>query len=115
MSRGAWDVRLTTTAEADFQEILRWTAGHFGARRASSYAEQIISALTRLTEGPTAIGVKARNDVMDGLYSLHLGAKGRHLILFRSAGVDEDKTIEVLRILHDAMDLPQHLPPNSDS
>jgi len=38
------------------------------------------------------------------------GRKGRHIVLFR-VGPDQDReAIEVLRILHDAMDLQRHLP-----
>jgi plasmid stabilization system protein ParE len=47
---------------------------------------------------------------MEGLCTLHMGDKGRHFVLFRATGTDLSKTIEVLRILHEAMDLPQHLP-----
>ena len=33
-----WQVRLTAVAEADFQDILRWTLDHFGAAQARAYA-----------------------------------------------------------------------------
>jgi toxin ParE1/3/4 len=55
------------------------------------------------------LGAKPRDDIMEGLCTLHMGDKGRHFILFRATGTDLSKTIEVLRILHEAMDLPQHL------
>ena len=38
------------------------------------------------------------------------GRKGRHFIMFRTGHDKDRKVIEVLRILHDAMDLPRHLP-----
>jgi toxin ParE1/3/4 len=44
------------------------------------------------------------------LRTLHIGRRGRrarHLILFR---VVPDGAVEVLRFLHDAMDLPRYLP-----
>jgi len=44
--------------------------------------------------------------------SLAVAVKGRHFVLFR-IGHDQDReeVIEILRLLHDAMDLPRHLPP----
>jgi toxin ParE1/3/4 len=110
---GAWAIHLTTAAETDFREILRWTAEQFGAQQANRYAGQLASTLTRLTEGPGVLGAKPRDDIMEGLCTLHMGDKGRHFVLFRATGTDLSKTIEVLRILHEAMDLPQHLPTNS--
>ncbi len=41
--RGEWPVRLSASAETDFQEIVRWTARQFGPGQAASYA-QILSA-----------------------------------------------------------------------
>jgi toxin ParE1/3/4 len=55
-------------------------------------------------------GSLARDEVAPGLRSLHAarrGRRGRHVVLDRVAG---GNTIEVVRILHDAMDLPRHLP-----
>jgi toxin ParE1/3/4 len=57
-------------------------------------------------------GAKPRDDIAPGLRSLHVarsGRKGRHIIIFRARGSDKTAVIEVLRILHDAMDLPRHL------
>jgi toxin ParE1/3/4 len=73
------------------------------------------------TTGPTLAGVAARNDIAPGLLTLPVARKqrrGRHFALFRVAASDT-RTIDVLRILHDAMDLPRHLPaeahPKADS
>jgi toxin ParE1/3/4 len=104
---GAWAVQLTAAAETDFREILRWTAEQFGAQQASRYAGQLTSTLTRLTEGPAVLGAKARDDIMEGLCTLHIG---RHFVLFRASSAHQSKTMEVLRILHETMDLPRHLP-----
>ena len=65
--------------------------------------------------GPTTIGAKARDEVAKGLFTLHVvrqSRKGRHSLLFR-VGQDDTRreAIEVLRALHDAMELPRHLPP----
>jgi toxin ParE1/3/4 len=108
--RLTWKVQLSTAAGADLQDIVKWTTKQFGVRQARSYAETISAALQALSSGPTITGVKARDDISKGIHALHVareGHKGRHFLLFR---VSKDRpTIEVLRLLHDAMDLPRHL------
>lgn len=109
-----WPVRLTAAAETDFQDILRWTLEQFGEAQARVYAETLSMAVEALAGGPTVIGAKTRDDVARGLYTLHVarqGRKGRHFVLFRVGHDQEREVIEVLRLLHDAMDLPRHLPP----
>ncbi len=57
---------------------------------------------------------QSANDVLrDGLRSLHVarrGRRGRHFIMYRASA---DDTIEVVRILHDGMDLAAHVPPHA--
>lgn len=113
-----WPVRLTAAAEADFQGILRWTLEHFGEAQVRVYAETLSAALEALAAGPTVIGAKARNDIAKGLFTLHVarhGRKGRHFVMFRIGHDQGREVIEVLRLLHDAMDLPRHLPPMDDT
>jgi toxin ParE1/3/4 len=102
-----WTVRLTATAEADFQSIIAWTSEQFGDRQAAVYAETL--AIAALSAGPTAVGSRERREIGKGLFTLHVARdsrKGRHFILFR-VGSNEHQ-IEVLRLLHDAMDLGLH-------
>jgi toxin ParE1/3/4 len=108
-----WPVRLAAAAESDFQEILRWTAQQFGERQADAYAEILAATLEELTAGPEIPGAKARTDIGKGLFSVHVarhGRKGRHFVIFRIGRDKQGKVIDVLRLLHDSMDLPQHLP-----
>lgn len=112
-----WQVLLTAAAEADFQDILRWTVEQFGEAQARAYAQTISDALAALTEGPAAIGVRTRNDIAQGIMTLHVARRrkgGRHLAMFRVARDRGRNVIEVLRLLHDAMDFVQHLPPPED-
>lgn len=105
-----WTVRLTAAAEKDFQGIVEWTVEHFGEAQALVYAETLALALEALAEGPSLLDAKRRDDILKGLYSLHVarhGRKGRHFIMFRVARRGGD-VIEVLRLLHDSMDLPRH-------
>lgn len=106
-----WAVRLSAAAEADFEHIIQWTSEQFGDNQAIVYAETLSMALAALTEGPTTLGVTARDEILKGLLSLHVarqGRKGRHFIMFRLAPRGSDNVIEVLRLLHDSMDLKRH-------
>jgi toxin ParE1/3/4 len=111
--RPAWKVRLTASAERDFSDIVAWTAGKFGADQARRYAGTLVEALEALTEGPSLPGIRKRDEIRQGLMSLHIARgdrKGRHFLIFRANGDTDDSTIEVLRILHDAMDIEGNLP-----
>lgn len=108
--RRAWRVRLAQGAERDFFSILRWTTEQFGKRQARIYATTLRSALKALASGPNVLGCRTRPDLGANVAFLHVarqGRKGRHLLLFRVH--EQDCVIEVLRILHDSMDLARHL------
>lgn len=108
-----WSVRFSAAAEADFREIIAWTLEQFGDLQARVYAETLSSALEALTAGPTLAAVKARAEIGKQLFTLHTARKdrkGRHFVLFRVNADLEQRRIDVLRILHDSMDLQRHVP-----
>ena len=110
----AWRVRLSRQAEADFVEISRWTAENFGHHQTALYAETVTLAIEALYGGPEVVGAEARDDIAKGIRTLHVarqGRKGRHFVVFRAG---EGKFIDVLRLLHDSMDLARHVPPTGD-
>jgi len=103
-----WTVRLGQQAEQDFIDILRWTVKEFGGEQANTYAETIALAIEALAGGPEIVGARAREDIRPGVRILHVarhGRAGRHFVVFRSAGT----AIDVLRLLHERMDLARHL------
>ena len=105
-----WAVRLAAKAEHDLLDALVWTTDQFGALQADDYLETLTLALEALTDGPTIVGSKVRDDIGLGIRTLHvarLGRKGRHLVVFRFA---DGQAIDVIRLLHDSMDLAKHLP-----
>ncbi|MEY4564298.1 MAG: hypothetical protein RLZZ618_3575 [Pseudomonadota bacterium] len=107
----AWTIRLSAHADQDYRDIVRWTQTQFGTQQARLYASTLSSALRELKTGPLPIGAKPREDIGPGLCTLHVarkGHKGRHFIVFRIASAPQ--TIDVLRLLHDSMDLPRHGP-----
>jgi len=114
MKKATWKVDLTPDAERDFADILRWTWREFGRQQAQAYRITLRKALEALESGPNTIGAKKRDDLAPGIHTLHVarnGRKGRHFIVFRIAADPQtiDQTIDVLRLLHDSMDLNAHL------
>lgn len=105
-----WTARLTDKAAQDIENILDWTYEQFGPLQMDIYTAAINDALEALTEGPQLNDVHRRPELGDGVATLHVarqGRKGRHLLVFRVH--DQECVIEVLRILHDSMDLARHL------
>lgn len=105
-----WTVRLTASAEQDYEDILTWTLHHFGELQVVIYDETLSDALGALIAGPNILGVKHRDEIGAGIHTLHVarnGRKGRHFLILQ---IDHKaQTIDVLRILHDQMDLIRHL------
>jgi len=105
-----WIARLSAAAERDFGSILEWTNERFGARQARVYRNALEQGIRALRNGPDVQGAKRRDDIITGVWSLHIAGnrkRGRHLLLYRVSG---ESTIETVRILHDSMDIPRHLP-----
>ena len=107
-----WRVRLAAAAENDFRNILRWTSEHFGEGQAHAYAETLTSAIESLAAGPEVSLSRKREEIAEGLRTLHVareGRRGRHLVLYRVGKPEEPPVIDVLRLLHDSMDLIRHV------
>jgi len=112
-----WRVRIAAAAEADFRDILRWTAENFGVAQARAYADTLCDAIAALTEGPDVAGARARDNIAKGVMALHVargGRKGRHFVIYRVAAGERRPTIDVLRLLHDSMDIPRHIDPQGE-
>lgn len=91
--------------------ILAWTRSQFGSRQAQAYARTLSRALQALGEGPDVAGARQRDDLGQDIRVLHVarqGRHGRHFVVFRTGG---KHAIDVLRILHDSMDLARHVEP----
>ncbi len=104
-----WRIRLADSAEMDLLDIADWTRDNFGPRQAMIYTETITLAITALHNGPDVLGSKPRDEIETGIRTLHVarqGRSGRHFVVFREA---PSQIIDVLRILHDSMDLGRHL------
>jgi toxin ParE1/3/4 len=114
MAERKWRVRLGAAAELDFANILRWTAENFGARQSRVYRDTLVQSIGELGDGPDIARPKARDEIMPGLRTLHVARRGRHgshFLMYRAA---PNRTIEIIRILHDRMDLRRHVPLATD-
>ena len=97
----------------DVEDIFDWTQTQFGEAQAFAYLDTLSAALESLADGPDVTGARQRDEIARGLRTLHvarLGRKGRHFILFRIRRDNEHDVIDVLRLLHDSMDLARHVP-----
>jgi toxin ParE1/3/4 len=117
MAEQRWRVRLGAAAEVDFANILKWTTENFGAQQSRVYRDALVQAIGELADGPDVAGSKARDEIMPGLRTLHVARRGRrgsHFLMYRVA---PKGTIEIVRILHDRMDLQLHVPivPDEDN
>lgn len=100
-----WTVRLTQAAEEDYQAIRAWSQQQFGSQQATAYSRQIQSALSELLTGPNHPLLKARPELGANIFTR---LTGRHFLVIQ---VDEtSRSLNVLRILHQSMDLPRHVP-----
>ena len=105
---------LSVAATRDLNVILYASAEQFGEAVANRYRRLISAALRDLRADDTRPGVQL---LSTGARLYHLRhsrrrvtrgrivSRPRHLLVFRIA----DGEIVVLRVLHDAMDLPAHL------
>ena len=110
MARGRrWRVRLAAAAEDDFQNILRWTPERVGEAQARLHAETLTQAIETRLAGPRVAGSRRRDEIGEGLMTLHVARGGRRLVLSRVGAPAEPPVIDVLRLLHDSMDLPRHI------
>lgn len=114
MTQTRWRICLGAEAEKDFARILKYTRDTFGPRQTDIYRATLLEALAALGDGPDVLGSAARDEILPNLRTLHVarqGRRGRHFIMYRASHGD---VIEIIRILHDAMELALHVPPDPD-
>ncbi len=114
--------RLSNVAQVDVLNILAWTHEQFGEAARLRYESLIVAALRDVATEPDRPGSTARPELGAGVRSWHLqlsrkhGAAGaepvrrpRHFLIYRF----EPTVLVVGRVLHDAMELAQHLDPDT--
>ena len=95
-------VKYARRASADLEDITDYTAQTWGAEKAKKYTKDIRAKMEEIVEGEASI------EPMDvGRAGMFKARVNRHLIIFEQT----DKHILIIRILHDAMDIPRHIGP----
>jgi toxin ParE1/3/4 len=109
MAERRWRVRLGAAAELDFANILKWTTENFGARQSSVYRNTLVQAIGELAGGPDVVGSRTRDEIVPGLRTWLVARhrrRGSHFLMYRIA---PRGTIEIVRVLHDRMDIQRHI------
>jgi len=93
-------VQYSKKSLADLENIIDYTAQLWGANQAKVYLKDIRDKIHQIANGEAIVQV------------LHIRRAGmlkvrvnRHIVIFEST----DATVRIIRILHDSMDIPQHL------
>ena len=92
--------RLSPAAEADVDEIWDYSEERWGRPQADRYVRDLASTCAGIAEG--LVSSLSVEDIRPGYRK---AACGSHMIYFR----EDDGDIEVVRILHQSMDVGRHL------
>ena len=92
---------LTPKARWDLAVIWRYSNERWGEERADAYMRQIADCCLRLAEG-ALIGADA-SSIRPGYWKYRVGS---HVLFYRTVKANR---LEVVRILHQRMDLASHL------
>ena len=92
--------RLTERAKADLRAIGRYTQTTWGREQRNIYLARLDASFHLLACEPHR--GRACDDIRPGYRKYHVG---RHLIFYR----ESPEGVEIIRILHDRMDIEAHL------
>jgi toxin ParE1/3/4 len=87
-------------AKADLRSIGRYTQRTWGREQRNRYLASVDAAFHMLAHDPQR--GRACDDIRPGYRKYHVG---RHLIFYRQVATG----IEIIRVLHDQMDIETHL------
>ncbi len=95
---------LSPTAIADLDAIWDYTADQWSITQADRYIGQIRREVETLGDG--AVSGRSIDHVRRGYFKRSVGS---HFIIYSVV----NEVVDVMRILHNRMDLPDHLPPRN--
>ena len=92
---------LTKAAVSDLQSIRDYTLETWGPEQEQIYLDSLWNKFEQILTEPDRW--RLREDLFPGC---RVAAQGKHVILFRV----QDDILQVVRILHSAMDFKRHIP-----
>ena len=92
-------VQLTPLAESDLEDIWHYTFAHWSLEQANRYHRDLVATMEALAQGDKTGRVCT---VRDGYWRY---AVGSHVIFYQ----ETDQTLDVIRVLHQRMDVERHL------
>ena len=93
-------LELTEAALADLRSIRDYTLKTWGKAQERAYIDQLWSKFSEILATPERY--RFRPDLFPGC---QIATAGKHVLLFRI----QDKTLQIVRVLHSAMDFRRHL------
>ena len=99
-------LEFTNAAAADLQTIRNYTLENWGEEQEAVYLNALWSKFELILSDPQRF--RFRHDLFP---DCQIASQGRHVILFRI----RDEALQIVRILHGAMDLPRHIPTDLES
>lgn len=105
-----WRIRLSYQAQRDIQEVLVRTRDRFGDKKYNEYRELIRLSIMDIASNPYHLRTRQRPEIHTSARTCHLtrsGKRARHFFVFR---VMDNHTVEIGRLLYDAMEISCHLP-----
>ena len=97
-------LEFTHAAVADLQAIRDYTLATWGETQETAYLEGMWSRFAEIQNSPGRW--RKREDLFPGC---RIASHGRHVILFRLEG----SVLQIVRILHSAMDFKRHVDPEA--
>lgn len=96
-------VQFTNAARNDLKSIFTYSIRKWGLAQARRYSDQLNAHVQKIAHSAAFI-----KPVNNSERSLMQSATGRHLIIFEQS----DEQILIVRVLHEAMDIPRHISPS---
>jgi len=110
---------LSPSANADIEDVLRWTASAFGENARDRYEILIFQSLKDIVDDAHRIGSYAVEGLKSAARTYHVRFsrdrvsnrnervhKPRHVLVYRTR---QDDVVEIIRVLHERMDPDLHV------
>jgi len=102
-------IHLSNAALEDIRNALEWSASNFGPVQRDRYEALIRRSLKELRAGSADHRIRPRADLEPTVQVCTLASTGRRARHFFLLRLLPDGDIEILRLLHESMDMPRHV------